>query len=77
MLRKEPCQYCEDCRVTIPTNLSLVVNAAEELVTASHELVEIMVDLGYDREGSCREDLDAARKALTTVKAILKHQEEA
>lgn len=74
-LHKECCNYDPDCRVPIPTNLSLVATAAENLAETSENLVELMVDLGYDRVGSYREDLDAARKALEKARAILKNLE--
>lgn len=72
-LHKECCNYDPDCRVPIPTNLSLVANAASELVETSENLVNTLVVYGYDSE-DCG-DLDDVRKALEKVRAILKHLE--
>lgn len=74
---KELCRYDANCRVPIPTLLSQVVAALEDLVESSENMVEIMVDLGHDRGcvGSYREDLDTAREDLDAARIILKHWE--
>jgi hypothetical protein len=65
------CTYDANCRVPIPTNLSLISNAAEELARCCQELV----DCRNDPPELYGDELIAAREAMAEVKALLKNQE--
>jgi hypothetical protein len=73
-LSKELCCYNANCLVRIPTNLSLICTAAEELVLANEAIMDMVLDHGLDCEGSYHDAVVTVQAAATKVKALLKDQ---
>lgn len=68
--REDLCRYDEKCRVPVPTLLSQIAIALEDLMKTSEDMLELILDAGWGRRR-----VDAIRRDLDAARIMLKHLE--